>query len=180
VFCPIYGYNAPFDRARLRRGVSKPGFRALLSVVANRELQRFQVALKAFVLRGGRLLMVREADGPQYWELPGGRIEVGEEGLSPVAVLRRELAEELGGSFACEVADPVTAWVRPPDPPRRSVSVFLVGYLCRHRAGEVLLSDEHCESRWVTRAESAKLQLAPGYAPALAVFWESVRSDERG
>ena len=141
-----------------------------------RELQRFQVALKAFVLEGERLLMVREADGENYWELPGGRIEEGEERLSPIAVLRRELSEELGVAFAFEVGAPVAAWVRPPDPPRRNLAVFLLGYRCRHRAGEIVLSDEHIECRWVTRAESAQLQLAPGYAAALEEFWLATAS----
>src|SRR6266566_6874472 len=83
--------------------------------------------------------------------LPGGRIEAGEESLPPTAVLRRELSEELGPDFACEVRAPVAVWIRPPDPPRRNVSVFIVGYLCRRSAGEIALSDEHTEYRWVTR-----------------------------
>jgi len=32
-----------------------------------RALQRFQVALKAFVVREGRLLLVREAEGERFW-----------------------------------------------------------------------------------------------------------------
>jgi 8-oxo-dGTP pyrophosphatase MutT (NUDIX family) len=49
----------------------------------------------------GRVLMVRQRargpegwhDGPEYWTLPGGGIEPGEE---PVAAVRREDAEEVG------------------------------------------------------------------------------------
>jgi 8-oxo-dGTP pyrophosphatase MutT (NUDIX family) len=136
-----------------------------------RELQRIQVALKAFVLDGDRLRMVREADGERYWELLGGRIEVGEENVPPAAVLRRELSEELGAAFVYEVDALVTAWVRPPDPPRRSVPVFLLGYSCRPGGGEIALGEEQVEHRWVTRAECAQLQLAPGYAAALDTFW---------
>jgi len=136
-----------------------------------REHQRFQVALKAFLVQGDRLLMLRERDGEQLWELPGGRIEAGEEGLPPAAVLRRELSEELGAGFACDVGAAVAAWIRPPDPPRRTSAVFLVGYLCRQTGGEIVLSDEHVEFRWVTRAETARLPLAPGYASALEQLW---------
>jgi len=138
-----------------------------------RELQQFQVALKAFILDADRLLMVRERDGAQCWELPGGRIEVGEESRSPLTVLRRELGEELGAAFACEIGAPAAAWVRPPDPPRRKSAVFLVGYRCGRPAGAIALSDEHVESRWVTRAESLRLDLAPGYAAALEEFWRA-------
>src|SRR6059058_4405253 len=110
-----------------------------------REMQRFQVALKAFVVRGDRLLMLREPAGGQVWELPGGRIEIGEEARPLLDVLQREMREELGDSFEYEVIGPAAAWIRPPDPPRRNVAVFLLGYSCRYRAGEPVLSAEHVE-----------------------------------
>jgi len=142
-----------------------------------RELQQFQVALKAFVVRGERLLMVREADGAKLWELPGGRIEVGEDRL--LDVLSRELAEELGAGFAVDVIGPAAGWIRPPDPSRRTLPVFLLGFECRHRGGEPVLSGEHVELAWATRAESVQLELAPGYAGALARFWLRAEVIER-
>lgn len=129
--------------------------------------------MKAFLVRDGRLLLVREAEGDQYWELPGGRIEVGEESSSPVAVLRRELSEELGPSLEVEVERPIATWVRLPEPPRRTDFVFLVGFLCRHKRGEIVLSAEHVEFRWVTRSDCATVHLAPGYAAALEQFWRA-------
>jgi 8-oxo-dGTP pyrophosphatase MutT (NUDIX family) len=128
--------------------------------------------VKAFLIREGRLLVVREAEGDRYWELPGGRIEVGEETSSPVAVLRRELTEELG-SLEIEVERPIAIWIRQPEPPRRTDFVFLVGFLCRHRSGEIVLSAEHIEFRWVTRSDCASMHLAPGYAAAIEQFWRA-------
>ncbi|HYY52474.1 MAG TPA: hypothetical protein VE755_06365 [Myxococcales bacterium] len=66
--------------------------------------------MKAFLVREGRLLLVREAEGEQCWE-------------------------------------------------------------CRHTRGEIVLSAEHVEFRWVTKADCASLDLAPGYAAALEQFW---------
>ena len=60
-----------------------------------RRIQRFEVSLKAFLRRGEKALFLRERD-TGYWELPGGRIEVGEEALEHSAILLREIAEELG------------------------------------------------------------------------------------
>src|SRR3954464_3220202 len=117
-----------------------------------RELQRFQVAVKAFLLWDDRLLMVREAEGEKLWELPGGRIEVGEEALPLPAILHRELTEELGPAFDYEVGEPMAAWIRPPEPPCRMVPVFLTGFLCRPIGGEISLSEEHVDFRWVTQA----------------------------
>ncbi|MEU9301188.1 NUDIX domain-containing protein [Streptomyces sp. NPDC048269] len=55
----------------------------------------------AVIIRDGRVLMVRERgpgptgrhDGPEYWTLPGGGLEAGEE---PEDAVRREVAEEVG------------------------------------------------------------------------------------
>jgi len=124
--------------------------------------------MKAFLIRDGRLLLVREAEREQYWELPGGRIEVGEETSSPVAVLRRELREELGPSLEVEVERPILTWIRLPEPPRRTDFVFLVAFLCRHRRGEIVL-----EFRWMTRSECDSVHLAPGYAAPLEQFWRT-------
>ncbi|MEU7062981.1 NUDIX domain-containing protein [Streptomyces sp. NPDC053429] len=55
----------------------------------------------AVIIRDGLLLMVRERgrgpsgrhDGPEYWTLPGGGLEPGED---PQDAVRREVAEETG------------------------------------------------------------------------------------
>ncbi|MBT2477794.1 NUDIX hydrolase [Streptomyces sp. ISL-94] len=55
----------------------------------------------AVIIRDGCVLMVRERgrgpagrhDGPEYWTLPGGGLEAGEQ---PEEAVRREVAEEVG------------------------------------------------------------------------------------
>ncbi|HRD78724.1 MAG TPA: NUDIX domain-containing protein, partial [Hyphomicrobiaceae bacterium] len=70
-----------------------------------RAIQRFEVSLKAFIVGADRrALFVREAD-TGYWELPGGRIDVGEEWQLHEAVLAREITEELGAGFCIEPLD---------------------------------------------------------------------------
>jgi len=143
-----------------------------------RPLQRFHVGIKAFVVRGARLLMLREANAARRWELPGGRIDQGEEGRAHADVLRRELAEELGADFTCEIGAPLVTWVRPVDP-ARSESTFLVGLHCTSPRGEIQLSDEHVELRWVARDEMGALELAPGYDTALDTFWKRITEASR-
>lgn len=137
-------------------------------------IQLFHVAVKAFIVRDGRLLMVREAFGPRLWELPGGRIDVGEESAPHEQVLARELREELGPHFECDIAQPFVTWARPIET-HRPHPAFLVGFECLRPRGEVVLSDEHLELRWTTREESLALECAPGYADALAAFWRRAR-----
>lgn len=138
-----------------------------------RRIQTFYVGVKAFVVRDDRLLVLRESLEPHWWELPGGRIDVGEEQLAPEDVLRRELAEELGAAFRCAIDAPLFTWVRPP---RTSTAppTFLLGLRCREAVGEIALSDEHQELRWVGCDEWQVLHLAPGYDLALARFWRHV------
>ena len=60
---------------------------------APRTIQTFEVSLKAALFSDGRLLLLQEAD-TGYWELPGGRIDAGEERTPHDAILAREIAEE--------------------------------------------------------------------------------------
>jgi 8-oxo-dGTP pyrophosphatase MutT (NUDIX family) len=58
---------------------------------------RFPVSVKGVLVEGGRVvLLLNERD---EWELPGGRLERGED---PVACLKREFAEELGAEIVAD------------------------------------------------------------------------------
>jgi len=59
--------------------------------------QRFQVRAAAIVLHGGHAFLHR-APGDDYWALPGGRVEVGEEASATIV---REMREELGEEVQC-------------------------------------------------------------------------------
>lgn len=135
-----------------------------------RALQRFYVGLKAFIVRDEKLLMLREANAQARWELPGGRFDVGEEERAHGDVLQREITEELGPKFRCRIGAPYLTWVRPISTERGEYT-FLVGYWCDQPTGEITLSDEHREQRWVGRDESLALALAPGFEDALSRFW---------
>ena len=135
-----------------------------------RPIQTFQVGIKGFVWHEDHLLLVRENNAGRLWELPGGRIDVGEEDLTPAEILRRELREELGADFSCTIGRPRAAWVRPPEP-QRPLSVFLLGLHCSEPRGEVELSDEHISFQWVARDDWNQLAMAPGYRAALTSFF---------
>jgi ADP-ribose pyrophosphatase YjhB (NUDIX family) len=59
--------------------------------------QRFQVRAAAAILHEGFVLLHR-APGDEYWALPGGRVEIGEEST---ATILREMKEELGEEIIC-------------------------------------------------------------------------------
>lgn len=140
-----------------------------------RTIQRFEVSLKAFIVRDARVLLVREAD-TGFWELPGGRIDVGEEWDPHDAVLAREIAEELGTGFRVQVGAEAVTWTR--QRPSDGVFQFVVGRVCRHVAGEPVLSSEHDDLAWLTPGAWRELLLPPqsGYAAALDRLWQHVRT----
>jgi 8-oxo-dGTP pyrophosphatase MutT (NUDIX family) len=138
--------------------------------VAHRAIQTFEVSLKAFIVHDGRALVVQEAD-TGYWELPGGRIDVGEERLSHTDVLHREVAEELGPAFRIEFSTQIVTWVR--QRPTDQVFQFLVARVCRHISGPLNLSSEHSAHLWVTPTDAARLEFPPlsDYPSALTRLW---------
>lgn len=135
-----------------------------------RAIQRFEVSLKAFIISDGKALLVQEAD-TGFWELPGGRIDVGEERIDHADVLAREIAEELGPDLRVLVGSEAVTWVR--QRPTDGVFQFLVARVCRIERGEIRLSDEHATMRWLTEAETTQLRLPPlsDYQPALKRLW---------
>lgn len=58
---------------------------------------RFQLRAAAIVIHDGHLL-VHRLEGDDYWSLPGGRVEPGEDARS---TLVREMDEELGEPLEC-------------------------------------------------------------------------------
>ena len=94
------------------------------------------ISLKGVIVWRDRVpLLKNERD---EWELPGGKLELGE---APRDCLRREIAEELGWNV--EVGDPFHAWVYAVRPDRH---VFVVTYGARYRGDQQpRYSHEHKE-----------------------------------
>jgi 8-oxo-dGTP pyrophosphatase MutT (NUDIX family) len=135
-----------------------------------RAVQIFEVSLKAAIFREGRLLLLQEAD-TGYWELPGGRIDVGEEWLPHETIRNREITEELGPEFRVYWLDQSISWVR--QRPTDNVFQVLIAQCASYESGIEKLSAEHQALRWTTPADWPSLQLPPlsGYAAALAQLW---------
>jgi len=120
----------------------------------------YHVALKAFVCKDGKVLICFESPG-EKWDLPGGRIAVGEFGTSLEDILKREVEEELGSDFAYRNNGPVAVFrfLRPEITAlgKPEVRVFMIGFELQYLGGEITLSEEHSEYRWTTPREAAEL-----------------------
>ncbi|WP_337062054.1 (deoxy)nucleoside triphosphate pyrophosphohydrolase [Kineococcus sp. G2] len=113
-------------------------------------------------LRRPRSLLAARRSAPPAlagrWELPGGKVEPGEE---PVAALHRELREELGVDveLGAEVPGPAGgAW------PLGGDLVMRVWWARVLRGGPAPLQD-HDELRWLSPGEWSSVDWLPGDVP---------------
>ena len=143
-----------------------------------RAIQTFEVSLKAFIVRGQTALFVREADSG-FWELPGGRIDVGEEWDAHAQVLAREMREELGAGFAVTFGPEVVTWTR--QRPSDGVFQFIVARVGQTSAGEPadgepVLSAEHDAMGWfdLTAARGLRFPERSGYASGIDALWQLI------
>jgi len=131
--------------------------------------QLFQIGIKGLIRdKQGKVLLLKVPawDGnPEYWDMPGGRMDPGE---TFVQTLRRELQEEIGVDYTGEPRQlgAVLSSVKITVGDAR-VSLVLVPYEVRLPDGiEIKLNpaDHHEGLDWFTPAEAAKL-LAVKYTP---------------
>lgn len=92
-----------------------------------------------------------------YWEFPGGKIEVGE---TPEQALTREITEE----FNCSIK--VGEKVEDTTYEYEKFIVRLETYKARLLKG-IPVAIEHAETRWVPRKELFELNFAPADIPAV-------------
>ena len=118
----------------------------------------FPVSIKGVLLVEGKAVLVRNER--VEWELPGGRLEIGE---TPEQTLEREFEEELAVKVeALRLIDSYLFEVLP------GKHVFIVTYGCRLRDGFApVLSEEHTEFGLFAPGELEAIKLPAGYAQSV-------------
>ena len=122
---------------------------------------RFPVSVKGVLLEGDQVVLrLNERD---EWELPGGRLERGED---PVACLEREFAEELGAKI---IADRILdCWLYQVLPGRE---VLIVTYAVRRVDRlEFRLSREHRKFGVFAIGELSGLAMPEGYRSSIRAW----------
>lgn len=114
-----------------------------------KEFQKFVVSQKGMIMRDGKCLIFQLNHEPghvnhQKWDLPGGRIDEGED--SEVA-FKREIEEETGLKKFTDLglADYIIRYPHSEYPP-------YCGFIRLLEIGdqEVKLSFEHCDMKWIS------------------------------
>jgi 8-oxo-dGTP pyrophosphatase MutT (NUDIX family) len=123
------------------------------------EAYRFPVSVKGIVIRSDAIVLVKNRR--DEWELPGGKLELGE---APERCVAREIEEELG--LEVEPVAPVDAWVYTIE---NGVHVLVVTYGCVERGRRsAVLSDEHTQLAWIALADVNDLRMPDGYKRSIA------------
>ena len=102
----------------------------------------------------GRYLITQRRRGSHLegrWEFPGGKLEAGE---SPAAGLRRELQEELSGTFAVGDLVETVRWEYP------DRTVVLHFFACRLESGAIAPTEGQA-MRWVPATELSRYDFPP-------------------
>ncbi|MBI4175697.1 MAG: NUDIX domain-containing protein [Candidatus Aenigmarchaeota archaeon] len=109
-------------------------------------MDNFRLAVKAFIVKDGKLLLIRrrwdDVHKPDKWDIPGGRLEPGED---PFEGLKREVKEEINMD-GLETLMPIEIKHFTRDDGQK---ITMIIFLCRISPGKIGLSKEHREYRWV-------------------------------
>ncbi len=126
----------------------------------------FSVSVKGVVVRGGQVLLLHNERGE--WELPGGRLEIGE---TPTQCVAREITEETG--WRVETGPILDSWLYYIDQAERHV--FIVTYGCWLGPGQEtvdpVVSHEHGRVGLFTLGEVAALTMPQGYKDSIAAWF---------
>ncbi|OGC70023.1 hypothetical protein A2415_01535 [candidate division WWE3 bacterium RIFOXYC1_FULL_39_7] len=128
--------------------------------------ENFRLIQKALIEKDGKFLAIKRSDYTSYcphtWELPGGQVEFGED---LAKALEREVEEET--SLKISTNGPLIT------NSSMAKGIYIVGiiYKCDYLSGDVNLSDEHTDYKWVSKKELLDLDLSDWMAESLHNFF---------
>lgn len=124
--------------------------------------------MKAVIIYGDKVVLAKNER--EEWELPGGKLELGED---PQACVVREVEEELG--LKVSVSRILDSWQYRV---RTNRNVVILTYACECTKTELIGSHEHKEVRWFCLDDVPRLPMPEGYKRSVA-NWASILESAR-
>ena len=114
-------------------------------------MKNFFVGIKAVIVQDDKLLVLKDRSRPDFWDVPGGRIDDNE---TIEQTLLRELAEELPSHKNPVIGSLLNAY-RIPGNIKGDLGLVLLFYRVKLEFdGDMILSPEHTDYEWVTLDEA--------------------------
>ena len=120
------------------------------------KMDNVKVLLKAIIKKGDKFLVIQRSSDdvsrPNKWDFPGGNLEWGEDSMDCIV---REIREETDLSV-----NGIRAFYVVSEKKTLKKELFWVqiGYVANYDCGEVKLSHEHQDYKWVDKDEFLKLE----------------------
>jgi 8-oxo-dGTP diphosphatase len=130
----------------------------------------FQVGVKALIENKSGMVLLFKAPGwaknntPPHWDIPGGRIQ---EGQNALTTLKREVAEETGITKISGITF-LTAVVSNHEVvlenDKKAGLLLMIYKVTIPEKTKIIISDEHIGAEWIDKKEAAR-RLAVKYPP---------------
>jgi len=129
-------------------------------------MDAFRIAVKSFIVnKDNEVLLVRRRDNdphkPGVWEVPGGRLEPGED---PFEGLKRETEEEAG--IGIEILNPLKIHHFTREDGQK---ITMITFLCRPDSRSVSISNEHTHHEWV-KLDKAESKICPEFREEIGII----------
>ena len=136
--------------------------------MSNTDDKLFYVGQKAFIDKNGEVLVLN--DPVHGLDFPGGKIQEMDVALDEA--LHREVLEET--NLEIEIGEPFFRWYKefPVGHRNEGKQVYLIGFKCKYKDGEVKLSDEHDNFKWVNKNNFREVEVANPYFKALEKYFK--------
>jgi 8-oxo-dGTP pyrophosphatase MutT (NUDIX family) len=130
----------------------------------------FPVSVKGVAVQAGRVLLLENERAE--WELPGGKLELGED---PSGCVVREISEEAG--WQVSVGPLLDCWqyhIRP------GSDVVIVTYGCNvHSTHPPVISNEHKRAGLFTPDQVPELVMPEGYKRSVAAWFARLSAEQQ-
>ncbi len=129
---------------------------------------KFGIAIKGIIRKDDKILVLKRSSTDDFnseiWETVGGGMKEEE---SPEEALKREIMEETG--IEVKVVEPFRTFTF-----RKDTGEFKVGitFICDYISGEIRLSEEHSDYKWIKPEEFENLESIPSLYEEIKLYFE--------
>lgn len=135
--------------------------------------KKIDFGVKAFIIRDGKfLVMHNNGEKRDLWELPGGRMQFGE---NAEQTLKREMMEETG--LEVNLTKILDTWDRLAGDDYQVTGIIC---LCSAKEGQVVISDEHDSYQWLPIKSSSVECLYDHFRSRMVKWdWNALQKHEK-